>query len=95
MGMSTHVNAVKPPDETWHKMKAIYDSCEDAGIAIPDEVSEYFEHDTPNPAGVEVSLQHPTHAAVEEIETDSSHGYRVDIRKLPKGCAFIEFRCSY
>jgi hypothetical protein len=42
MSMSTHVKRIVPPDEQWKKMKAIYDSCEAAGIEAPDEVSDYF-----------------------------------------------------
>ena len=42
--MSTSISfyGIKPPDEDYLKMKAVYDSCTEASIPVPDKVSEFF-----------------------------------------------------
>src|ERR1035441_9166498 len=54
MSMSTHVTGFAPPDETWQKMKAIWDACETVGVPVPGEVEEFFGGEGPDPAGGEV-----------------------------------------
>ena len=89
MGMSTHVVGFKPPDEKWHKMKAVYDACKTAKVSPPKEVSDYFDGCAPDDSGVEVTLQGKP--CVSEYKDDSSHGYEVDIRKLPPDVTIIRF----
>lgn len=45
MSVSAHVyvDGVKPPDAKFHKMKAVWDSCREAGMDVPQKVLEYFE----------------------------------------------------
>jgi hypothetical protein len=45
MGASAHlyVDGVKPPDEKYRKMKAVWDSCREAKLDIPKAVLDYFE----------------------------------------------------
>ena len=93
MGMSTHVIAFKPPDETWHKMKAVYDACTKAGTSIPPEVSRYFDGSAPDPSGVEVSLDKSP--ACKEYRAEMQNGYEVDLTKLPKDVEIIRFVNSY
>jgi len=56
MGMTIDVVGVVPPDETWRKMKAIWDACAAAGIETPDEVFEYFDEQNPDPDGMVVDI---------------------------------------
>lgn len=44
------------PDEEWRKMKAAWEACEAAGVAIPGPVLKYFEGDPPDEAGIEVDI---------------------------------------
>lgn len=92
MGMSTHVFGIKPPDEKWLKMKAIWDSCEDATIEVPDEVMKFFEYDTPDEKGVVVNLKSP---AIEEWSDNSRCGFEVYVDKLPKDITIIRFYNSW
>lgn len=57
MGMSMHIDGIVAPDEKWQKMKAVYDSCIAAELAIPAEVEAFFEGEVPNPNGVVVDLR--------------------------------------
>ena len=45
MGMSTHVVGFKPANAKWLNMKAIWDACQEAEIAVPDEVGDFFRRD--------------------------------------------------
>lgn len=88
MSMSTHVTGFKPPDERWHQMKAIWDNCKAAKIAVPDVVETFFEMEEPSDAGVKVELIHYRGGdkqllhGVEEIRRDGCSGFRVDLVKL-------------
>ncbi len=50
------VVGVKKPDDTWLKMKAVWDACTAAKINIPDQVVAFFNHNPPNDNGVEIRL---------------------------------------
>lgn len=89
MSMSTHVVGFRPPDEKWQQMKKVWDACKAAGITIPREVIEFFNDCDPDPAGVEVGILHS------EWANNSSSGYEVDIRKLPKDVTVIRFFNSW
>lgn len=89
MGMSTHVLGIKPPDETWQKMKAVYDACAAAKIPAPQEVLRFFDHQKPDSAGVTVSLEQ--HAAVTRWRDDSRQGFEVDLSKLDPAIRVLRF----
>jgi hypothetical protein len=92
MGMSTHVVAFKPPGERWQQMKAVWDACEAAGIEPPDEVSEYFEHEEPDPAGVRIERAELVTSGAVRVWTDAdAQGYEVDVTKLPRDVTVIRF----
>lgn len=93
MSMHTCVVGFKPPDETWHKMKAVYDACTKAGVSLPTPVEKYFEGNDPDPAGVEVSLKNSP--ACKEYRSVMREGYEVDLTKLPKDVKIIRFVNSY
>ena len=52
MGLSTYVQAFRPPDAKWKKMKQAYDACEAAVVPVPEEVDDFFNNEPPDPAGV-------------------------------------------
>lgn len=98
--MSGHMRleAIKPPDAKWKKMKAAWDACEAAGVEPPDDVLEFFDHEEPNEHGVVMDLldfDEPGHESVSEVEEDMTDGYYVDLTKLPKDVTMLRFTMSY
>ena len=91
MSMSTYVKGIRPPDETWLKMKAIWDACEAAKIGIPAEVLAYFNHETPDPVGVVVDIK----IALREFKTQSAEHVEIDVAKLPAHVRFVRFTNSW
>jgi len=94
MGMSTHVVGLRPPDDDFNKMKAIWDACEAAGVCPPGDVLEFFDHEKPDPMGVEVSLTGRPPIA-REWSGGEARGYEVDIADLPEGVKTIRFYNSW
>jgi hypothetical protein len=93
MSMSLHVEGFIPPDAKFQKMFEVYRACEKAGVDIPAEVDEFFNGETPDAAGVRVSLTYgPKYKdAVKEYEGDEGMGYDVDLRKLPADIKILRF----
>jgi len=89
MGMSTHVTGFVPPDETWLKMKAIWDACTEAGIAIPDEVDAFFDGEAPDPTGQTVNV--PSR----EWHDDSREGIEITLADVPPQVKIIRFYNSW
>jgi len=88
MSMNSYIVAFRPPDETFKKMKAVFDACVEAGVDLPAEVSRFFDNTEPDPKGVEISIKD----AVEEwTDGDMSQGFQVDLKKLPQGVKYIRF----
>jgi hypothetical protein len=87
--MSTHVLGFKPPDEKWKKMKAIWDSCQAAGIDPPQEVEKFFDYCDPDPNGVEVKIE------ATEWRDNAREGYEIDVSKLPKDVTILRFYNSW
>lgn len=91
MGMSTSVIGFVPPDERWHQMKAIFDSCKLANIEIPKEVRKFFGDMDPDPEGVEVSI--PKRAWRDE--RGCAEGFEVDVESIPNHVKVIRFYNSW
>lgn len=92
MGMSTHVVGFRQPDAKWQKMKDAWDACEDAGVPIPEAVSDFFDGENPEDSpGMTVSLG----SALTEWSGNSRGGYEVNITKLPIGLKIIRFFNAY
>lgn len=89
MSMSTHVQGFAPPNEEWKKMKKVYDSCEEAGLEIPDNVLKFFGYEAPDEAGVSIEIDH------EEYQSDMREGIEIDLEKVPKHVKKIRFFNSY
>lgn len=93
MGMSTHVIGFRPPDAKWKKMKAIYDSCIEAEIDVPDEVDEFFDGEPPDERGIQIDLQKT--GCIKKYKGDMVDGYEVEVAKIPKDVTFIRVYNSY
>lgn len=93
MGMSTHVVAIRPADERWHQMKAVYDACAAADLDIPDEVVDYFGGEEPDPKGVVLDLYRSQ--AVQDWSDKDSVGLEVTLTKLPPDVQILRFFNSW
>jgi hypothetical protein len=93
MGMSTHIQGFKAPDEKWKSMKAVWDSCKAADVEPPEEVSKYFEYDTPDERGVEVKLEGT--CCCLDWGDDHRSGFEIDVRKLPADLTHIRLYNSW
>jgi hypothetical protein len=93
MGMSTHIQGFKAPDEKWKAMKAVWESCELAGVEPPEEVSRFFEGETPDERGVEVKVKDT--GCCKEWGDDHRSGYEVDLRALPPDLTHLRFYNSW
>lgn len=89
--MSTHVVAFRPPDETWRRMKAVYDACETGGIPMPNEVADFFDDEPPDESGVEIDIND----ILKEWSDESRAGYQLELSKLPKGITVLRFYNSW
>lgn len=95
MGMSSYVQGIKPPDETFNKMYDAWDACQKAGVEPPKKVTDYFNDETPDEAGVVVSLDATKKGPVQEFNDDMREGFEIDLRKLPPDIKIIRFVNSY
>ena len=93
MGMHTHVVGFAPPDDKWKQMRAIYDSCSEAGVKVPEEVMEFFNWEEPVESGIKVDLE--KHDCVSEYKAEMQSGYEIDLRKVPANVQFIRFYNSF
>lgn len=94
MGMSTSVVGIKPPDAQFKKMLKAYKACEEAGIGIPSNISDYFNNEEPNELGVEVD-ESDLGEAIKKYGGDGQSGYDVHLDKLPKDVKIIRFFNSW
>lgn len=76
MGMSTHVIGIVPPDETWKKMKAIWDACTAAKIEIPEAVDAFFGGVRPEEKGVVVDIEDKWQSGGKQAGTGAAHEWR-------------------
>lgn len=93
MSMSTGVLGFKPADEKFYKMKEVFESCQELGIAPPDEVDDYFDGYGVEGDGVRVEIEELE--CCTEYKADMENGYEIDITKLPKDVKIIRFYNSY
>lgn len=93
MSMSTHIVGFRKPDAQFKAMKAIYDSCKQVKVDIPDEVLEFFNYQEPDDSGVQINLEHDY--SVMEYQDDMRSGFEVFLEDLPKNLTSIRFFNSY
>ena len=91
MSKSIEIKAFRPADENWEKMKAVWEACTKAEVKIPQEVGDFFNWQTPDPAGVETDISE----AVTNWDADMQEGCEVDLLVIPKGVRRIRFIVSY
>lgn len=87
-----------PADENYRKMKNVHDACEAADIPVPDEVFNFFQGNTPDPAGLVISLDSPYNGGTDiarEWSSDNGSGYEIDVSKIPFGVKTIRFYNSW
>lgn len=89
MSMSTHITGFAPPDANWQRMKAVWDACQEAEVTEPEEVTNFFDGETPDPTGVEVALPH------REWSDANGVGYEIDVADIPPQVKTIRFYNSY
>jgi hypothetical protein len=89
MGMSTRVTGFAPPGAEWQRMKAIWDACADAQVAVPAQVEDFFGGEPPDPAGVEIGIP------AREYHGDMEAGYEIDVAAIPPQAAVIRFVNSW
>lgn len=88
MGMSTHIKGFRPADHQYRQMQLIYEQCDSAGVAIPEEVLEFFDHERPEEHGKEIDI---SEAYNDYNDGQYRWGFEVDVTKLPKDCKIIRF----
>lgn len=93
MSTDYSVVGIKPPDEKWKKMKAVWDACTAAKISVPDDVERFFNYETPDKDGVKINLT--LHPAVEDIKGAGMWGYAVHICDLPADIKIVKFEAHY
>jgi radical SAM superfamily enzyme with C-terminal helix-hairpin-helix motif len=96
MSMSTHVIAIRPPDERWMQMEQVYLAVQAAGLPVPAEVDRFFDGDRPDPAGVVIHIdpdRNPT--MVRKWADDSREGLEVVLSELPPDIKVIRFYNSW
>lgn len=97
MGMSTHVVGFKPPDEKWERLRAVWDAYAAAGVRPPAEVGRFFQGESPDAHGVEVTTEQSLEecGALHEWADFSREGYEINVSKLPSDVTVIRFYNSY
>ncbi|MES2215626.1 MAG: hypothetical protein V4485_06445 [Pseudomonadota bacterium] len=89
MGISTWVQAFKPADEKWQKMKATWDLCKELGMNPPRECYVFFEGGAPSESGVEVNIK-----SILKERYDEQSCYQIielNIDDLPKDIKILQF----
>ena len=101
MGMSMHVEAIRPGDGKWEQMKAIWDACEAGAVPVPAEVVRFFNNERPDPKGVTIDLgsgdgsKHKCCALYQPDEKSERSGFEIDLALIPEGVKKIRFYCSW
>lgn len=93
MSMSSYVVGFRLPDEKWQKMKAVYESCHDAGVETPEEVLVFFDWSSPDESGAETSLI--DHECCKRYLADNHYGFEINLSLLPKNITMIRFYNSH
>jgi len=95
-----YVYGITECDEHHKKMYAIAKACQEADVAFPDEVAEYFDDDKPEEEGRCQALgsnydDEKCHASVRVFGEMGSTGFMVDLSKLPPHTSHVKFELSW
>ncbi|KKM72072.1 hypothetical protein LCGC14_1424130 [marine sediment metagenome] len=92
MSTNVYISAIKLPDDAWQKHQTVWDACNDAGVEIPQETSDYFNGEPPGLVGVVIglgSIMYPKGDCVREFSDEYTRGVEVDVTMLPSNTRFI------
>ncbi|MCP3966761.1 MAG: hypothetical protein GY718_10490 [Lentisphaerae bacterium] len=92
MGMSTHVEGVRVPDEKWEQMKEVWDACSKSGVEIPEEVKKYFDYIPPEGVVMFLGVNNGVHAWT---DGDMRSGFQIEIAKLPANIKYVRVYNSW
>jgi len=88
MSLSYYVVGIRPPDEKFEAMKAVWDACEKAVVVAPDEVLNFFNDRSPYVNGIEVNL------TVSEDSDKYRSWFTLMVTDIPKNITEIRFVVS-
>lgn len=96
LSTTTRVYGIRPPDDHWRRMKAVWDACTAAGILLPREVDDFFNGEDPDEAGVLINLGRHEAVRVWSPGGDSmQEGVEVELAALPPDVGIVRFVNSY
>lgn len=96
LSTGTRVYGIVPADDRWRQMKAVWDACVAADMAVPDEVLQFFNYEDPDEAGVIINLSHHSAVRVWSPGGDSmKEGVEVELAALPPTVQTVRFVNSY
>lgn len=87
MGISVHITGLKEPTEEYTKKLEAWRACEAAGVKIPDDLLEYFNHENPNEEGISVDLAY-------DGDVMYGKGATLNVEDIPEGVTKIRVWCS-
>lgn len=76
--------------EKYLKMKKVWATCDEAGIAIPEEVLVFFGYEPPKPHGMEVMVP-----VIKDDSVEMENSLIVRLDEIPEGVVAIKFTNSY
>lgn len=79
------VEALRPPDDRFRQMKAVWDACKKAKTDTPDEVDEFFNYEPPDSLGTAEELKHQI------LESEWELGFQVAVKDIPAWATHIRF----
>jgi hypothetical protein len=101
--MRSYLEGVRPQDKRWLRMKNAYESCMAAGVAVPQDVLDYFDFDsyeeeyiTEEGPAEPLADGHKIHCdAITRHGEEMQDGFIVDLRKLDPAIKILRFVNSY
>ena len=84
--MSTHVILLRDKNDPDHQDKvAVMRACMKAGVEMPEEIGEYFDHTNDEDIPLEIEFK------ARKWSDESRMGFEIDIDEIPKGVKTIRF----
>jgi hypothetical protein len=91
MSMSTNVFGIIPPDEKFERMKAVYDSCVNAGVPVPEAVRDFFGDEEPDEKGVVIPLDD----IAKEYSGERESGFEIHLEDIAPNVPIVRFVNSW
>lgn len=88
MSTSYYVVGMRPPDEKFEAMKAIWDACQKADVEVPNEVLIFFDDHEPDVKGIEVDLP------ITEGSGEYRNWFTLSVSDIPNNITEIRFVIS-